>query len=658
MSVRRGMLGALLAICLGGGGAAPVAAGEGPDRQLLALSYHDVVPVLTADADSTTITVDELVRQLTWLAAEGYQPITLDQWLQDDHSRLPEKPVLLTFDDGYASFHDHVLPLLRLFGFPAVLAPVTSWIERPAGTLVPYGSTQVPRDHFLTWAQLREAAGSGLVEIATHSHDLHRGVLGNPFGNEQPAAVTRRFDPESGGYENEAAYRQRVRTDLARSVELLEKHVGVTPRTVVWPYGAYNAMALGTARELGLERAITLDPSANLPGPSGPSPVVHRRLIGTDTDLTAFVMLVRGLYADAPMRAAHVDLDYVYDADPAQQARNLDALLDRIKAMGINRVLLQAFADPDGDGVADAMYFRNRHLPLRADLFNRVAWQLRTRAGVEVFAWMPVLAFELPDAARNDALSVRAADGSHQQQYHRLSPFNPEARRLIAEIYDDLGAAAHFRGVLFHDDALLGELEDVSAAALAHYPDAWDAGVAIDTAAPSGLHLGGLTQAEFARAKTRHLIDFTLELAAVLRRHQPALETARNLYARPVLEPASEAWFAQHLAEFLQHYDYTALMAMPHLEGADRPLRWLRRLVRRVAEHPAGLERTVFELQTVDWRSGRPLTAAEFARKAETLLNAGARHVAWYPDDFVAGNPPLPVIRSTLSLADQPAVGR
>ena len=45
------------------------------------------------------------------------------------------------------------------------------------------------------------------------------------------------------------------------------------------------------------------------------------------------------------------------------------------------------------DGVAEALYFPKRHLPMRADLFNRVAWQLMARAGVKVFAWMPVLAF-------------------------------------------------------------------------------------------------------------------------------------------------------------------------------------------------------------------------------------------------------------------------
>jgi poly-beta-1,6-N-acetyl-D-glucosamine N-deacetylase PgaB len=97
------------------------------------------------------------------------------------------------------------------------------------------------------------------------------------------------------------------------------------------------------------------------------------------------------------MRALQIDLDAVYDANPLQQAKNLDALIDRVKKIGPTHVFLQAFADPDGNGSADALYFPNRHLPMRADLFNRVAWQLKTRAGVKVYAWLPVLGYELKD---------------------------------------------------------------------------------------------------------------------------------------------------------------------------------------------------------------------------------------------------------------------
>ena len=55
-----------------------------------------------------------------------------------------------------------------------------------------------------------------------------------------------------------------------------------------------------------------------------------------------------------------------------EQKANLDTLLDRIKALQISHVFLQAFADTDADGAAEALYFPSRHLPMRDDLFNRV----------------------------------------------------------------------------------------------------------------------------------------------------------------------------------------------------------------------------------------------------------------------------------------------
>jgi biofilm PGA synthesis lipoprotein PgaB len=621
--------------------------------QLLALCYHDVVTSAAAAAeDPMAVTVDTLVQHFAWLDAEGYETITLDQWAAAaTGAPLPDKPVLLTFDDGYASFHRHVLPLLELFDYSAVVAPVTTWVDAPPGSRVDYGEEQVGRDRFMTWAELRDAAASGRVEIATHSHDLHRGIPGNPFGNLQPAAATRRWDGEHGRYEDDAAYRQRVAADLRRSVALIERHVGVRPRAVVWPYGAYTAEATAAARALGLDYGLTLDTAPNSPRQRN----VHRLLIDADRPLPEFVLAVRGLYSPRPLRAAHVDLDYVYDDDPAQQGRNLDRLLDRIKAMRISHVFLQAFADPDGNGAADAVYFPNRHLPVRADLFNRVAWQLATRADVTVYAWMPVLAFELPDPERRRALAVRAADGSENRQPFRLSPFHPQVRRMVSEIYGDLGRSSHFAGVLFHDDALLGDREDVSPAALAFYRRHWGMTVTPD---PAGgpLRVEGATPAEWARAKTRHLIDFTEELADELRRHRPSLRTARNLYARVVTEPESEQWFAQNLRLFLDRYDYTALMAMPYLEGVRDPEAWLAELVSRVAARPAGLARTIFEVQTVDWRQRRPLAPATLARHLDVLMDAGARHLAWYPEDFVADHPPLELIRSRLSLADHPAL--
>ena len=103
--------------------------------------------------------------------------------------------MLLSFDDGYASFYTRVYPLLKAFGYPAVLALVGSWLDAPEDATVMYGDQPVPRRNFMSWEQLREVAASGLVEIASHSYALHQGIIANPQGNLEPALTSRLYDP-------------------------------------------------------------------------------------------------------------------------------------------------------------------------------------------------------------------------------------------------------------------------------------------------------------------------------------------------------------------------------------------------------------------------------------------------------------------------------
>src|SRR5690606_30654033 len=71
------------------------------------------------------------------------------------------------------------------------------------------------------------------------------------------------------------------------------------------------------------------------------------------------------------MSIMHLDLDYIYDADPRQLNRNINQLVKRIQAVQPNTIFLQAYADPDGNGSAEEVYFSNPHIPLRLDLFKK-----------------------------------------------------------------------------------------------------------------------------------------------------------------------------------------------------------------------------------------------------------------------------------------------
>jgi poly-beta-1,6-N-acetyl-D-glucosamine N-deacetylase len=608
------------------------AVSSGGQNSFITLCYHDVKDQW--DGDPMTVSTDLLIAQFSWLKGHNYHIISIQDLLDAREGRkpLPDKAVLLSFDDGYVNFYRRIFPLLKMFGYTAVFAVVTQWMETPGDAFVQYGRHLKSRKDFLSWEQVREMVASGLVEIASHSDNLHHGVLGNPQGNKQPAAVTRRLDLYTGKYEADRAYQQRIEKDLLRSADVIQQRLGDRPRVMVWPYGAYSKEVVEIAENNGFQINLALGRGkTNLTELSA----VNRYLIQDNPSLSDFVYGLTHIDEEDPIRVAHVDMDYIYDNDPEQINKNLSLLLDRIKAMRINTVYLQAFADPDGDGNADALYFPNQHLPVRADLFNRVAWQLQTRAKVKVYAWMPVLSFAVN--APKEWWVHEWKDGQivpSTNNYKRLSPFHAGVRGLVADIYRDLAKYAHFSGLLFHDDAFLTDFEDASPAAR-EYLQGMDAGQKVST-------------------KISVLTQFTEDLANTVRYYRPEIETARNLYARLVLQPNSSEWFAQSFPDFLRHYDYTAIMAMPYMENAEKPLVWLRSLVDQVAKHPGALRKTIFELQTVDWRTQEKLSTKEISVQIRLLQNLNAMNIGYYPDDFYLNHPNLKILKSTMSLQTFP----
>ena len=470
---------------------------------------------------------------------------------------------------------------------------------------------------------------SGLVEIASHTWNLHRGIVADPQGSVIPAVIAHAYDPKTHRYETDSEYAARIRADLTHSSREIKAELGRSPRAMIWPYGAYTQTAESIAESLGMSATFTLDLPITFPDqPFGVMGLkaIPRLVLMPNPSVGDMAWSLHHLDLRSNIRAIQVDLDYVYDPNPAQQERNLNKLLDRIKKIRATQVWLQAFADPDGTGAPASVYFPNRELPMRADLFSRVAWQLRTRCGVQVYAWMPVLAWQLPDKALQARLQIRPKPGVASESPVRLNPFLPETREMVGGIYEDLGRAAPVSGILFSDDAILRDMDDLG-----------------PNAPPPGPE------------RTRALIEFTNVLAAHVQHWSPELVTARNLFAEPVLHPDAESWYAQSLPAFLSNYNIVAVMAMPELENTRRPKSWLTNLVRTVAAVPGGTQKTVFELQSVDWRTKKPVAAGLFAEQVRLVQDIGALHLAYYPDDFEKNKPAIKRLIPVFSASPYPA---
>ena len=624
------------------------------NNQYGTLAYHDVVdeagPLyhqVKTDVKSPkseilkayypqTISKKTLISHFNWLKSNGYNVVSWQEVIdaQAGKKPLPDKAVLLTFDDGYESFYRIVFPLLKEYNYKAVFAVVTSLVDQAPNSMVVFGDSRIARGAFVTWPQIKEMSDSGLVEIASHTHNMHRAIKANPGGTAYPASFSAQYT--NGKYETPTEYHQRLQADYKLSGERIQQHTGKFPDILVWPYGQFNDHAWRVANELGYKHHFTLhDDRIN---PKLTHDEVGRFLIEEETLLETLSEYFGGRLRNTNLeRVMHVDLDYVYDTDSKQMSKNIDALIERVYQSGATTVYLQAYADEDGNGVAEKLYFPNHHLPMKKDLFGQIAWQLMTRANVKVYAWMPVMAFDLGPNA--DYVKDTRLNKVNPEHYLRLNPYNPANIKIINEIYADLSFYSKFNGLLFHDDAFLTDYEG-----------------------PISGKRDDATLDQEAEAKTQYLIQLTKGLEKTVSeysyRGNAKLKSARNIYAEVVINPKAKQWFAQDYQAFLDHYDRTAIMAMPYMEAqhaidAKTAKQWLNDLLRKT-DLAKNNDKVVFELQAQNWKTQKAIPEAELNQWFDLLRNQGVFHYGYYPDDLVMKKPDLKLIRPHFSAATAP----
>jgi peptidoglycan/xylan/chitin deacetylase (PgdA/CDA1 family) len=187
---------------------------------LVILIYHRVGGGTSSDIDLPTAVFDAQMAHLR----ERYSPVSLDAVL-DGSAPVPARGrdlAAVTFDDGFRELYDHVMPVLERHRIPATVYVATRYIEEQR----PFDFGAFARTHDrpmpLTWAQLREMAGSGLVGVGGHTH--------NHVDLTKTDALT-------------------GREEVRRCRVLIEERLGAPPRHFAYPWGAVNAQARGLVGE-------------------------------------------------------------------------------------------------------------------------------------------------------------------------------------------------------------------------------------------------------------------------------------------------------------------------------------------------------------------------------------------------------------------------
>jgi biofilm PGA synthesis lipoprotein PgaB len=613
----------------------------GEDR-FITLVYHDIT---TTPTEKDDISEKELINQIEYLRSHGYTFISQADVIKaaKGAASLPSKAVLLTFDDAYVSFYRFVYPILRLYDIPAVLSVVTSWIDNPE-------SSAYKGKSFMSWRQLRELSDSGLITIASHSSTLHTLIQANPSGNMEPAPSTFRYLSDQNRYETEDEFRQRIRSDLAKSIDTLKDVLGKRPIVLAWPYGSYNSIGIEEAKSLGFEMILTLDEgyseTARLERVQRHYLTAQRDWVGSFKD-----SLARGLRDNTRIRGVQIDLDLIVNSSSYSESdRNLGQLIERLVKLGVNTVFLQGFCDKEGTGNVKSLYFANSVLPVEMDFLSHAVNRMQAQ-GIKVFVWMPALAYELPDPDLNQSLKVREwHDGSSQvtsSWYRRFSPFAPRTQEFTRKIFRDLAATVNFNGILIQDDAYLTDAEDFHPAAIEAFRARY--GTAPD---PAAFKADRSLADKWIRMKIETLDTQIAGLASTVRNFRPGALIARNIYSKPVTDPESREWFAQDFKSYLEQYDLTVIMAYASMEGESNSREWYRWLF-RAAGGVDTTSKVLFKLQAHDWKNKRWLSDTDLKDEMAFLLALGVRHIAYYPDNLFQNRPDPETISTVISARNQ-----
>ncbi len=227
-----------------------------------ALSSDEIsmqVPILMYHHLSEDVTNSEMVSpaqfeaQIRALSEAGYTGVSFDE-LQAYVLRgepLPEKPVVITFDDGYRSNYTLAYPILQKYNMKAAIFVIGVSFGKDHYKDTDYAITP----HFGA-AEAAEMAASGLVSIQSHTYDMHQWL---PY--ETGSAVRENILPLPG--ESEEAYVQTLTEDFTRSRAQLESATGQPVDVLAYPAGQYSTLAQVTLQSLGVHVTLSTNPGVN-----------------------------------------------------------------------------------------------------------------------------------------------------------------------------------------------------------------------------------------------------------------------------------------------------------------------------------------------------------------------------------------------------------
>lgn len=199
-------------------------------KKLPILMYHSISRSYNPKFARMTVLPEFFEKQVSYLAEHHYTPLTVTQFMQarvQGTGKLPERPVVITFDDGFADFFSDALPILKKYAFPATLYIATAFMGGTSRWLRREKETARP---MLTWQQVREISANG-IECGAHTHT-------------HPQLDTVSLS--------------RAKKEIEYSKKLLEDHLGQQVTSFAYPFGYHTARVLHLVQEAGFSSSCAV----------------------------------------------------------------------------------------------------------------------------------------------------------------------------------------------------------------------------------------------------------------------------------------------------------------------------------------------------------------------------------------------------------------
>lgn len=246
--------------------------------QVPILMYHHLSEDVT---NSEMVSPEQFEAHIRALSEAGYTSVSFDE-LQAYVLRgepLPEKPVVITFDDGYESNYTLAYPILQKYSMKATIFAIGVSFGKDHYKDTDYAITP----HFGA-AEAAEMTASGLISIQSHTYDMHQWP---PY--ESGSAVRENILPLPD--ESEEAYVQALTEDFTRSRALLEDAAGQPVDVLAYPAGQYSTLAQVTLQSLGVHVTLSTNPGVNTVVKGLPQTLYAMLRFGITEDVTPEALL-------------------------------------------------------------------------------------------------------------------------------------------------------------------------------------------------------------------------------------------------------------------------------------------------------------------------------------------------------------------------------